>query len=65
MDEIAGKSLHWRTATCADIHCLEVARSGDRVLLRTTTDPDVTVRLTAQEWATFVDGVKRGELDSL
>lgn len=44
--------------------CVEVATTGDSVLVRDSKDPDGPVlRFTPREWEAFVDGVLAGEFD--
>ncbi len=61
--------LHWRKSTFSDQiqgegNCVEVARSGDWMLMRDSKDPNGPVHAyNRQEWAAFLAGVKAGEFD--
>jgi len=55
----------WRKCiVCAGGECLEVAILGERVLLRSSRDPGLQLRLTHAEWREFVVGVRDGEFDA-
>jgi len=60
------EGLSWsRSSRCADSACVEVAWSGGEVLVRDSKDPDGPVlRFSRGEWAAFVAGVRRGELQA-
>ena len=45
--------------------CVELARDGDRILLRDSKNPDVQLSCTHAEIDAFLDGAKRGEFDHL
>lgn len=57
--------LWWRRSShCSSNACVEVAWTGDRVLLRDAKDPGRTpMEFTAAEWAAFVKGARSGEFD--
>jgi hypothetical protein len=56
------EDLRWRKAKrCASGNCVEAAPSDGQVLVRHSTNPDVILAFTAEEWDAFVDGVKKGE----
>jgi hypothetical protein len=61
------EDLGWRTASaCGNGNCVEVAVVGGRhnhVAVRHSQHHDQIVVYTLAEWATFVEGVKRGEFD--
>jgi hypothetical protein len=49
--------LSWRrTSKCASGNCVEVAKAGDRVLVRNSAEPDVVVNFSTAEWVAFIDG---------
>lgn len=54
---------HWRrSGQCATGACVEVARVGDRYLVRDSKEPDVApLAFTDAEWDAFVAGVKAGD----
>jgi hypothetical protein len=44
--------------------CVEVARNGDKVVVRDSKDPNgPTLTFTAYEWACFLDGAGKQEFD--
>jgi hypothetical protein len=57
--------LRWlRSSHCSTNACVEVAWTGDHVLLRDTKNPEKTpMEFTADEWAAFVQGARSGEFD--
>jgi hypothetical protein len=67
------KQPMWRKASfCASGECVEVAQRNGMIVLRSSNGPRGIsagprrhVRYTAQEWQTFVRGVKAGEFDDL
>ncbi|WP_306210489.1 DUF397 domain-containing protein, partial [Actinoplanes sp. RD1] len=65
MADRAEQSIVWRRAgRCGTSTCVEVARVGNDYLVRDSKEPGTgPLRFTAQEWAIFADGVKRGEFD--
>ena len=57
----------WRKASfCASGECVEVAQQAGMIVLRDSKEPRGGVlRYTAEEWRSFVLGVKAGEFDDL
>ena len=57
----------WRKASfCASGECVEVSQQEDMIVLRDSKEPHASVlRYTAEEWRSFVLGVKAGEFDDL
>jgi Domain of unknown function (DUF397) len=55
----------WRKASfCASGECVEVAQQDGMIVLRDSKEPRGGVlRYTAEEWQSFVLGVKAGEFD--
>ena len=53
----------WRRArSCASSSCVEVAKVADRYLIRDSKHPKAEpLSFSADEWDTFVTGVKRDE----
>ncbi|GIE35476.1 hypothetical protein Ait01nite_085210 [Actinoplanes italicus] len=50
-----------RSRRCATGTCVEVARVGDRMLVRDSKDLDIApLRFTEEQWEEFVAGVKAG-----
>ena len=50
---------------CADTQCVEIAREGDRVLMRDSKDPDGPMLTFSREsWEQFVEAAKNGEFDT-
>jgi hypothetical protein len=54
---------HWRkSGRCATGACVEVARTGNRLLVRDSKNLGTApIAFTPQQWATFVAGVKAGD----
>lgn len=51
-----------RPKSCSGGQCVEVARAGDRILMRDSKNPDMEpLVFSAAEWADFVSGVKAGQ----
>lgn len=55
--------LDWRRARhCSGGSCVEVAKDGDRYLIRGTRHPGSSpLQVDADEWAAFVAGIKDGD----
>lgn len=58
-------SIAWvRSRRCEANACVEAARAGDEILVRSSTDAAGPVlRFTADEWIAFVGGVRDGDFD--
>jgi hypothetical protein len=67
-DEI-GQTIRtaWRKASfCASNECVEVAQRGDMIVLRDSGQPhDSMLRCAAEDWESFMRGIKSGEFDRL
>jgi hypothetical protein len=65
MDEADGLSPIWKKSTrCAEGNCVEVARIGDRILVRDSKDPGGPIlKFDFHEWGAFLGGVNGGEFD--
>lgn len=50
-----------RSSRCESTSCVEVSVNQDKVVVRNSTQPEVTVEFTPQEWAAFIEGVQAGE----
>ncbi len=56
----------WRRASfCASGECVEVAKQDGMILLRDSKEPGSVQHYTAQEWRSFVLGIKAGDFDDL
>jgi hypothetical protein len=57
----------WRKSSfCASGECVEVAAQGGRIVLRDSKEPrGGMLRYTAEEWQSFICGIKAGEFDHL
>lgn len=55
----------WRkSAASASSDCVEVAFSGDSVLVRHSSDPDgLSIAFTRSQWSAFLEGVRHGTFD--
>jgi hypothetical protein len=53
----------WHKASgCGSGTCVEVAKVGDRFLVRDSKNPDIApLSFTIDEWSAFVTGVRDGE----
>jgi hypothetical protein len=57
--------LRWRKAKrCTGGNCVEVAEAEGLVLVRNSKVPEATLTFTAEEWETFLHGVKEGDFSS-
>jgi hypothetical protein len=61
------RTLSWyRSSTCSDIACAEIASDGNEIYLRDSKSPDGAVlRFTRAEWEAFRDGVRIGDFDTI
>ena len=59
------RPLDWRRAgSCSGGNCVEVAKVGDRYLVRDSREPDAKpLQFSAGEWAAFVAGVRDGDFE--
>ena len=59
--------LRWKKSLKSGLNgCVEVAADGDSVLIRDSKDPTGPfLRLTADQWAEFLDRTRRGDFDWL
>ncbi len=58
--------LTWHTGSqCDDGSCVEIAVTGEDVLVRSSLSPDVLLTLTRDEWAVFLASAKEGYFDHL
>ena len=57
----------WRRASfCASNECVEVAQRGDMIFLRDSAQPyGSMLRYAAEDWGSFLRGIKSGEFDRL
>lgn len=57
----------WRRASfCASNECVEVAPHNGMIIVRNSREPrGLVLRYTAEEWQSFMRGVKAGEFDDL
>jgi hypothetical protein len=63
---VTDHTVHWRRSSrCGEAgSCVEVARTGDRVLLRDSTDPDGPMLVFSHtEWAVFLHVLRTTEID--
>jgi hypothetical protein len=56
--------LVWHRS-CESGACVEAAKAGEVVLLRSTLNPEAPVTLRRDEWFEFLAGVKKGDFDDL
>jgi Domain of unknown function (DUF397) len=62
------QGLTWRKSSrsVGDGECVEVAPSGDAMIVRDSKNPDApAIRFSSVEWKEFLDGAKRGDFDKL
>jgi hypothetical protein len=56
----------WRKSSfCQAGECVEVAQLNEEIILRSTRSPSAVVRLTADEWHAFAQGMRAGEFDEI
>ncbi len=66
MPDGSSGELVWHRGTCDGGACVEVAMTGDAVMVRSSAHPDGTpVALSRDEWEAFLAGVKEGAFDLL
>ena len=60
-------NLDWRVSrTCEGGACIQVARSGESILIGNTNQPDGPVSVfTTDEWRQFLVGAKSGDFDGI
>ncbi|OLT14232.1 hypothetical protein BJF78_19730 [Pseudonocardia sp. CNS-139] len=61
----AGLTWHKASKSHGVGACVELAVSGERILLRDSKNPGVHLSYTPAEIDAFIDGAKRGEFDHL
>lgn len=52
-----------KSSFCESNGCVEVERGEQVVIVRNSTNPDVQVTFTAEEWRIFLQGVKADEFE--
>ena len=52
-----------RSNFCASGTCVEVAEVDGRFLVRNSSEPDVVVSFTKDEWVAFMAGARSGQFD--
>ncbi|MGB6456641.1 MAG: DUF397 domain-containing protein [Streptosporangiaceae bacterium] len=58
--------IGWRASSlCASGECVQVARSRDTIVVRSSADPDRQLRFTLSEWDDFLGGVRAGDFDDV
>jgi predicted secreted Zn-dependent protease len=64
---VASADLDWRISRACDSGaCVGVARQGESVLIKNTSDPEAPISLfSKEEWTAFLAGVKLGDFDGL
>jgi hypothetical protein len=66
MEPSRGLSEGWRKSSfCGGGECVEVARDGDAVLMRNSTQPERVLRCSAEDWQLLLEKIKSGSLDGL
>jgi hypothetical protein len=65
--EVGRLAPFWRRASfCQNSECVEVAERDGMIVLRSSKQSDGSVlQYTAEEWRSFVQGIKAGEFDDL
>jgi Domain of unknown function (DUF397) len=62
MSDGMDRAVEWfRSKSCSDSACVEIASSGDDVLIRSSNHPEEVVRCTPSEWRAFIAGVEAGD----
>jgi hypothetical protein len=66
---VSDKAQHdhdWRRATCcAAGECAELASDNEEILIRSSREPGIVVRLTRAEWSALAQGIGAGDFDTL
>lgn len=57
--------IAWRRCKCDGGACVEVAASGEVVMMRSSADPEATLYMSSDEWREFLVGAKDGMFDDL
>jgi hypothetical protein len=66
MPDGASGELVWYRARCDGGACVEVATTGDTVLVRSSASPgEVPTELSRAEWEAFLAGMKEGAFDGV
>jgi len=66
MPDGSSGELVWHRGRCDGGTCVEVAATGEAVMVRSSADPDSTpVTLSRDEWRVFLAAVKDGTFDRL
>jgi hypothetical protein len=64
--EMRSKPIAWRKSSfCAAGECAEIAKEGDKILLRSTLAPRAVVKYTPEEFRALRLGFQSGEFDDL
>jgi hypothetical protein len=64
MPDGSSGELVWRRGRCDGGACVEVAATGEAVMIRSSADPDsMPVTLSRDEWRVFLAEVKEGIFD--
>jgi len=61
----ADKLMWYKGRPCESGGCVEIAATGDEVLVRSTLSPAMLLSLTRDEWQDFLAGAKEGQFDHL
>jgi Domain of unknown function (DUF397) len=65
-DGLGGELVWHRGRACESGACVEVATTGDTVMVRSSADPSgIHVTLSRDEWQEFLAGAKEGAFDRL
>ena len=66
MPDGSSGELVWYRASCDSGACVEVAATGDTVIVRSSaTRGEAPVKLSRDEWREFLAGVKEGAFDGV
>jgi hypothetical protein len=62
MMEAQHEDLQWRrSSACESGGCLEMAQSGEAVLIRKSDAPEEVLSVSRLEWSAFLAGVRSGD----
>ena len=63
---VPGNPTWHKARACESGACVMVARQGESVFIKNSTEPDGPVNVfTREEWSVFIEGIKLGDFDQI